>query len=337
MLYALLKYPNSFVTTQMRRKIPSIQSLICFESAAKHASYTHASQELSMTQSAVSRQIQQLEEFLDIQLFTRTRHGMELTIAGTQYYAAIKPHLLGLEKSTQEVMSHKGLGGTLKLGVVPTFATRWLLPKLHEFNTRYPEITIHLETSTKPFLFHEQMFDAAIYAGTQQQIEHWPGTSAHFLMHEDVVAVCSPTLILQHFPNAEKLTPYCYDLTPEQIAQLPLLQQTTRPTIWQEWFQAHNIDHPKADEGQRHELFSMLAVAASHAMGVALIPQMLIEQELKNQTLVIASNSPLPSNRAYYLVHSDQEPSPILSKFVDWIQHEVQSISDLTAVNVQPK
>lgn len=319
----------------MRRKIPSMQSLLCFESAAKHASYTHAALELSMTQSAVSRQIQQLEEFLDIQLFTRTRHGMELTIAGTQYYAAIKPYLLGLEKSTQEVMAHKGLGGTLKLGVVPTFATRWLLPKLHVFNMRYPEITIHLETSTKPFLFNEHMFDAAIYAGTEQQIEHWPSIQAHFLMREDVIAVCSPSLILKHFPNAEKLTPYSYHLNPEQITQLPLLQQTTRPTIWQEWFQAHQIDHPKADEGQRHELFSMLAVAASHSMGVALIPQMLIEQELKNQTLVIASSSPLPSNRAYYLVHSSQAPSTILSKFVDWIQHEVKTISNFTSVDTQ--
>jgi DNA-binding transcriptional LysR family regulator len=170
------------------------------------------------------------------------------------------------------------------------------------------------------------MFDAAIYAGTQQQIEHWPGIQAHFLMHEDVVAVCSPHLIFKHFPNAKKLSPHSYDLTPEQIAELPLLQQTTRPTIWQEWFEAHQIQHTNADEGQRHELFSMLAVAASHSMGVALIPQMLIEQELNNQGLVIANNSPLQSNRAYYLVHSIQEPSPILNKFVDWIQHEVKSI-----------
>ena len=107
----------------MRRNIPSMQSLLCFESAAKHSSYTHASQELCITQSAVSRQIQQLEDSLQLELFTRTRHGVELTVAGQQYYNLIKPHLLGLEQSTLDLMSHKGLGGTLKLGVVPTFAT----------------------------------------------------------------------------------------------------------------------------------------------------------------------------------------------------------------------
>ena len=73
----------------MRRHIPSLQSLLCFESAAKHASYTHASQELCITQSAVSRQIQQLEQFLKLELFTRTRHGVELTLAGQQYYSLI--------------------------------------------------------------------------------------------------------------------------------------------------------------------------------------------------------------------------------------------------------
>ncbi len=135
----------------MRRSIPSIQGLICFESAAKHLSYTYAAQELCITQSAVSRQIQQLEDFLGVELFIRTRHGVELTIAGQQYFKSIKPYLLGLEKCTADVISHKGLGGTLKLGVVPTFATRWLLPKLHLLNQKHPEITVHLETSTKPF------------------------------------------------------------------------------------------------------------------------------------------------------------------------------------------
>lgn len=307
----------------MRRNIPSLQGLLCFEAAAKHCSYTHASQTLFMSQSAVSRQIQQLEDFLGIALFSRTRHGVELTHAGHQYYQSIKPYLLGLEQSTLDMISHKGLGGTLKLGVVPTFATRWLLPKLHRFNQRHPEITVHLETSTKPFLFNDNIFDAAIYAGTKQQIEHWPGTQTHFLMPEDVVPVCSPRLIQKHFPEAKMVDRFCYDLSPEQIKQLPLLQQTTRYGIWQEWFQMHQINHPKPHDGQRHELFSMLAVAAHHGMGMALIPEMLIENELNSSELVIVSNHKLAGVRAYYLVHSSQESTLIIRKFVDWIQQEL--------------
>lgn len=158
----------------MRRMLPTIQSLLCFESAAKHASYTQAAQELSLTQSAVSRQVKQLEEFLGLTLFNRTRHGVELTHSGQQYYQAIKGHLLALERSTLELIAHKGLGGSLKLGVVPTFATRWLLPRLREFNTLHPEVTVHLETSTRPFLFSEQAFDAAVYTGTEAQVKTGP-------------------------------------------------------------------------------------------------------------------------------------------------------------------
>ncbi|MCL6236185.1 MULTISPECIES: LysR substrate-binding domain-containing protein [Acinetobacter] len=311
----------------MRRNIPSLQSLICFESAAKHASYTHASQELFITQSAVSRQIQQLEEYLGVTLFSRTRHGVDLTEAGKQYAKSIKPFLQGIEKSTSDIMTHKGLGGTLKLGVVPTFATRWLLPKLNNLNAQHPEITVHLETSTKPFLFNENVFDAAIFAGTQQQIEHWPGIQAHYLMDEEVVPVCSPKLIENNFPHAEMTDDHSFNLSDEELLRLPLLQQTTRPSIWQEWFQAHQIQHPKPFDGQRHELFSMLSVAASHGMGMALIPQMLIEAELRKKELVIASNKKLHGSRKYYLVHSSQDSSPQIQKFVDWVLQELHQLS----------
>lgn len=311
----------------MRRNIPSLQSLICFESAAKHASYTHASQDLFITQSAVSRQIQQLEEYLGVMLFSRTRHGVDLTEAGKQYAKSIKPFLQGIEKSTSDIMTHKGLGGTLKLGVVPTFATRWLLPKLNKLNAQHPEITVHLETSTKPFLFNENVFDAAIFAGTQQQIEHWPGIQAHYLMDEEVVPVCSPKLIENNFPHAEMTDDHSFNLSDEELLRLPLLQQTTRPSIWQEWFQAHQIQHPKPFDGQRHELFSMLSVAASHGMGMALIPQMLIEAELRKKELVIASNKKLHGSRKYYLVHSSQDSSPQIQKFVDWVLQELHQLS----------
>lgn len=306
----------------MRRMIPSLQSLLCFESAAKHKSYTHAAQELCITQSAVSRQIQQLEEFLNLSLFQRTRHGVELTLAGEQYFKSIKSSLLNIEQSTMDLMSHKGLGGTLKLGVVPTFATRWLLPRLYRFNQIYPEITVHLETSTKPFLFSEHIFDAAIYAGTPSQLENWPEAKVEFLMQEEVIPVCSVQLIQKYFPEMDL---NAIDLTPQQLSQLPLLQQTTRPYIWKEWFNAAGYDYPSAMDGQRHELFSMLAVAATHHMGVALIPQMLLEKELKNADLVIASRFKLVGSRSYYFVYSEQQNSGLILKFVEWLNQEVQA------------
>lgn len=313
----------------MRRMLPTIQSLLCFESAAKHASYTQAAQELSLTQSAVSRQVKHLEDFLGLPLFNRTRYGVELTYSGQQYYQAIKGHLLALEYSTLELIAHKGLGGTLKLGVVPTFATRWLLPRLRGFNTLHPEVTVHLETNTRPFLFSDQVFDAAIYTGTEAQVKNWPNTTSLQLMLEDSVPVCSPRLIAKHFPeqidaNGQMKTP----LSPEQVASLPLLQQTTRPGIWQEWFSVSGYNYPYAQQGQRHELFSMLAVAAIQDMGVAIIPQFLIETELKNNGLVIASGIRLQGSRAYYLVYSKDNSSQTLGKFIAWLECEALAVQN---------
>ena len=308
----------------MRRMLPTIQSLLCFESAAKYASYTQAAQELSLTQSAVSRQVKQLEDFLGLTLFNRTRYGVELTHSGQQYYQAIKGHLLALERSTLELIAHKGLGGSLKLGVVPTFATRWLLPRLRDFNRLHPEVTVHLETSTRPFLFSEQAFDAAVYTGTQAQVNNWPNTTALKLMLEDAVPVCSPQLIADFFPEQlDAKGCLIKPLSPEQVASLPLLQQTTRPEIWQEWFAVSGYSHPYAMQGQRHELFSMLAVAATQGMGVAIIPQLLIETELKNNALVIASDIRLQGSRAYYLVYSQDQNSPTLDKFIVWLEGQV--------------
>ena len=106
-------FTTPFSHTPMRRNIPSTQALACFEVAARHQSYTRAAQELSLTQSAVSRQIQALEEFLGVALFRRTRHGVVLTPAGAHYGRQVARWLQGLERDTLDVMAHQGAGGTV--------------------------------------------------------------------------------------------------------------------------------------------------------------------------------------------------------------------------------
>lgn len=185
----------------MRRNIPSTQALACFEVAARHESYTRAAQELSLTQSAVSRQIQALEEFLGVALFRRTRHGVVLTPAGAHYGRQVARWLQGLERDTLDVMAHQGEGGTITLAAVPTFATRWLIPRLPQLAQAHPDIVVHIDTQTRPFLFADTTFDAALYAGTAEQVSNWPGVQAQLLMHEDVVPVCSPRLLESAAPR----------------------------------------------------------------------------------------------------------------------------------------
>lgn len=302
----------------MHRHLPSTQALACFEAAARHQSYTRAAQELMLTQSAVSRQIQALEEFLGVQLFKRTRHGMVLTPAGTHYGRQVARWLQGLERDTLDVMAHQGRGGALSLAAVPTFATRWLIPRLPQLAQRHPDIVVHIETQTRPFLFADTSFDAALYAGTADQVANWPGVQAQLLMHEDVVPVCSPRLLEAAAPRGPGRAHQ--PVAPPVVARLPLLQQSTRPYGWRQWFEAMEVDAPRALDGPRYELFSMLAVAAAHGLGVALMPPLLIEAEIARGDLVVACARPLRGERAYYLVSPAQPQPPVLSAFAHWLQ-----------------
>ncbi len=303
----------------MRRHLPSTQALACFEAAARHESYTRAAQELALTQSAVSRQITALEDFLGVALFRRTRHGVVLTPAGQHYGQQVALWLQGLERDTLDVMARQGQGGALALAAVPTFATRWLIPRLPLLAQQHPDIVVHIETRTRPFLFSDTGFAAAIYAGTPEQVANWPGTQAQLLMHEDIWPVCSPKLLESAMERGRGRA--YQPLLPQALAELPLLQQSTRPYAWRQWFEAQGVDAPRALDGPRHELFSMLAVAAAHGLGVALIPPLLIEDELARGELVVACRAPMAGERrAYYLVTpAPQAPSPVLAAFAAWI------------------
>lgn len=301
----------------MRRKIPSTQALICFEAAAKHESYTKASEELALTQSAVSRQISLLETFLGLKLFRRTRHGVSLTPAGQAYARQVTQRLQGLERDAFEALTQQGTGGHLTLAAVPTFTTHWLIPKLGRLAQQHPEITVHIDTRTRPFLFADSAFDAALYTGTPEQIRNWPGTRADKLMDETVVPVCSPALL-----------PQGHELTPEGLRDLPLLQQSTRPDGWRHWFDAQQVDVPQAGRGPRYELFSMLAMAATHGMGVALMPLLLIRGELARGELVVACPRPLGDERAYYLITPETSAgNPALERFRSWVLQEAADAS----------
>lgn len=289
----------------MRRRIPSTAALVAFESAARHQSFTRAADELALTQSAICRQIAGLEAFLGIELFRRSRRGVRLTEAGLAYSRKIAAQLDAVERDTLAAMGQQG-AMAIELAVVPTFATQWLVPRFKDFQRLHPEVTVHLTNRTRPFLFADTVFDAAIYFGDAE----WSGTEAHFLMPEEPLPVCSPELL-----------PQGGQLAATELAALPLLQQSTRPYAWRQWFAAQGLSVPHDLGGPRYELFSMLAQAASHSMGVALIPPFLIQRELAEGRLVPAHSAALhSSDKAYYLMIPERKAeSAALLAFRDWL------------------
>ncbi len=296
----------------MRRRLPSTQALLCFEAAARHQSYTRAAQELALTQGAVSRQVAALEDLVGVPLFKRTQHGMVLTPAGADYARQVAQRLDGLERDTLDLRGRQGEGDRISIVSVPTFATRWLIPRLPQLAKVQPQLQVHIEARSRPFLFSDLQVEAALFAGTPEQVRQWAGTQAHWLFDEEVVPVCSPSLLRAGRPVA-----------PGTLAQMPLLQQSTRPEGWRQWFDAQGVDAEGALAGPRYELFSMQAAAAEAGLGVALMPTLLVQEELASGRLAVACNRPLRGQRGYYLVRPETEERPALALFRAWLLEQV--------------
>ena len=292
----------------MHRKIPSTTALATFEASARHQSFTLAADELALTQSAVCRQIAALEAFVGVKLFRRSRRGVVLTEAGASYSLDVRARLDEVERDTLALMAKGGPGSSLELGVMPTFATRWLLPRVPAFQRAHPGITLHLTPRTRPFLFEETALDAALHCGHAG----WPGTRAYLLMREHLVAVGSPRLI----------APWI-GLAPAELADYPLLQPSTRPYVWRQWFESLGMRVEGDLAGPRMELFSMLSRAAVHGLGVALLPRFLVSEELARGDLIQLSSHSLLSDRAYYLIIPERKMhDPALAIFRRWVEDE---------------
>ncbi|MCG5241315.1 LysR family transcriptional regulator [Azospirillum doebereinerae] len=289
-----------------RRFLPSLALLSAFEAAARTGSVTAAARELSLTQSAVSRQIRALEEQLEVELFHRERQTIRLTAGGIGYAREIRDALRKISTASLNLRANP-FGGTLTLAILPTFGTRWLAPRLPKFIAGNPGITINLMTRLSHFDFRLEPIDAAIHFGTAD----WSGAECALLRSETVVPACGPELRDRHgFQEAGDLR------------RAPLLHLTTRPDAWERWLTLHGAD-AHAVHGMLFDQFATAAQAAAAGVGVALLPQFLIEDELRAGTLVKALDLPMKSAEAYYLVWpADRALYPPLVAFRDWLLEE---------------
>jgi DNA-binding transcriptional LysR family regulator len=291
-----------------RRFLPSLSLLAAFEAASRTGSVTAAAKELGLTQSAVSRQILALEEQLGAALFVRERQTIRLTLAGDGYAREIREALRRISSASLNLRANP-YGGTLNLAVLPTFGTRWLVPKLQDFLDSHPGISVNLVTRLSPFDFRLDSIDAAIHYG----LPHWPGAELTFLMHEVVVPACSPAFKIKH--GLDK---------PIDLLNVPLLHLTTRPDAWEKWFRDKDVIFDNI-HGMLFDQFTMAAEAACVGLGAALLPAFLIGEELKNGALVPAVPGESDSTDAYYLASaSDRSDYPPLRAFRRWIVSQAE-------------
>lgn len=294
----------------MRRKIPSNSSLMAFEAAARHGSFARAADELALTEGAISRQIGRLEAFLGVTLFERVGNRVRLLPNGERYAAQVRETLDRLERDSQYLMGQPADGASLDIATIPTFATRWLIPRLARFREKHPNIIVHLTERMEPFVLAGSGFDAAIH------FEHpaWTGMRTHRLLHETLVPVCHPAL-LDRGEGAVSLD------------ELPRLHRRQNPDAWQHYAQETGIVLSNPAVGARYDLHSMQIEAALAGLGVALVPRLYIETELADGRLI----APWPDGALISKTFCLILPEPIrlsdgpLQIFANWIIKEGQS------------
>ena len=290
-----------------RRLLPSTAALSAFDAVARTGSFTAAAALLDLTQGAISRQIAQLEEQLGVMLVEREARGVQLTDKGRAYAKGVAEILSKIRSLTLDAMSANE-EMRLRLAILPTFGTRWLMPRIPDFVQKNPGITISFATRIGQFDFRAENIDAAIHVARPD----WTDADCRFLMNETVIAVCTPEFLMAHPITAAA-----------DLLNLPLLEMASRPGAWRHWFGSLGIagHHP---EGMVFEQFSNVTQACLAGLGVALMPQFLIEPELMSGRLVRAFDWAVESESAYYLVRPrhklDFPPARI---FADWLAGKV--------------
>lgn len=292
-----------------RKFLPSIPSLRALEALDRLGSASAAADELALTQGAVSRQLQTLERQLGMELVQRDQKRLTLTTEAQDYAAEIRQALNQIVQSTLRLQAAP-LAGTLNLAILPAFGMRWLMPRLPDFARLHPDVTINMSTRLEPFNFATEPFDAAIHFGNAE----WPGTQALLLKHEQLLPVCAPQLL-----DGRSVT------EPDDILKLPLLHIQTRTTAWRDWFARLGIAANDGLSGTIYDQFATITQAALHGLGVALMPDYLVEQDLATGRLVALHPEASETSGAYYLVWPERKSgAPALVKFREWLAGQAQ-------------
>jgi len=287
----------------MKSDVPPTSALVAFEALSRHLSFSRAAQELSVTPGAVSRQIHALEEVLGVALFERTNRTVRLTSAGSRYLADVQGALQTIGRATREMRGAPG--PSLSISVLPSFASRWLVPRLPAFVARHPGVDLRI-TATQAIV-------APGNGGPDLCLRYGPGPwpSATLLAVEQLYPVCAPGVLRDGPSSAQGL--------PDGI---PLLRDTHEP--WDGWlFKAQAGPSPNA-WGPRFDDSALLLQAAEAGQGIALGRHLLVKEAVEKGRLARISNVTVPSRNSYFLASAPEaQLSQSAKLFAQWLQTEV--------------
>lgn len=290
---------------------PSLNSLKTFSVVAEVLSFTQAAQILHVTQGAVSQQVAKLEGALGERLFERKGRQLQLTSSGARLYRGVRFSLERVEAELDAMVTHRS-EAVLAITTFGSFAAQWLMPRLLDFEARYPEVRLHIDTSLRLVSMSEEGFDLGIRFGRGE----WPGVRAEKIFSHRI------------FPTAGAGYAKSAQLTgdPANLLSVPLYYDLETPTEWSRWFNQLGVQggEPRLMRGFSDTLV-MLSALRNGLEGVALIGDHLTEHEVSDGTLVRLSESYIESEGAYYLIYPQQLPlSSSAQAFRDWLLSAVR-------------
>jgi DNA-binding transcriptional LysR family regulator len=292
--------------------MPSLDLLAGFEAAARHLSFTKAGEELFITQSAISRQIKELEDQLGVELFYRRHRSLALTEAGQQFYAAAAQVLTTMRTATSRLKNQSGKR-PLAVTTTASFAALWLIPRLAGFRRKYPEVDVRITADTRVHDLERDGLDLAIRHGAASLA----GPNAIRLFGERVFPVCSPKL-LKKIPLRQ----------PADLKHHTLLQyddpETRHPWLhWKTWFEVAGIADLRPAGTLTFSGYEQIIPAAVAGHGVALGRTPLVKDLLASKELVAPFKSSADPARAYFaIVSKNAEGRPEVADFVAWLKEE---------------
>lgn len=288
----------------VRPRLPPLNAIKAFEAAARLASFTRAAAELNVTHGAVSRQIRVLEEWLGARLFERTSRNSVPTPAGAELLAEIGPALDRLANAATRARSGVQARGPLRVSALPTFAMRWLIPRLPEFQRDHPELDLRIVTASTPAEQFRMGVDVVISGPSQQ-----PGWTGRQFLGEARLPLLSPELMRR-----------CPLQAPPDLARHTWLHAATLREAWPRWLSAAGIPELKPAREQIFEHFYFAIQAALEGLGVVMGPLALVGEELRAGRLLAPIREPLVRTRGYF-VYAPQASSdgPAIAAFRKWL------------------
>ena len=288
--------------------LPSLNALRVFEVVARHLNFRSAADELGVTQAAVAQQIRGLEAQLSIRLFERLPRGLGLTNAGRSYSASVRSAFAALHEAT---LTLKPEPAHLTVSVTPTFASKWLIPKVAQFAQAYPEIDLRVLATDRISHFHTDNIDLAVRYG---QPPFGPGLDSQLLMPDRLIAVASPNVI------AEKGMPHTY----EQFDDFLLLHDAHN--FWPEFIAVLFQQHARpAARNLRFNQTSLAIEAAVTGQGVALASHAFVNDDIAAGRLVQVFPNEMHPGKGFYLVWPRRaQAAPMLGTVIEWMMQQAR-------------